>query len=245
MRQGDEENGLCGGGAVLVKDGGDRGPPSIVVGMLCRFLGTRFVVCPRNEFVSHVGAHACASSVSVRLSLGDDTVKMVVSIKPARGSHYVAEFVERLSVVFRDVSCPQLDKNIVFTAAVARWACPRLMRITFVQVPCSGLRGCGTATSLSVAAAAMTFCGIAGAVYKRATHTASAGHVRMVFWPRHITVITGPTTEVVTIAESVESRVDAATGLFVYSVCTPRASSSLDEAIVRACQVLQISVMRP
>ena len=223
MRQGKAANGLCGGGAVLVKDVGKRGPPSLVVGMLCRFLGTRFVACTRNEFVSHVGAHACASSVSVRLSLGHETVKMVVSIKPARGSHYVTDFVERLSDIFCDVSCPQIDKNIVFTAAVARWACPRLMRITFIQVPGSGLRGCSTATSLSVAAAAMTFCGIAGAVYRRATHTASAEHVRMVFWPRHITVITKTTTEVVTIAESVESRVDAATGLFVYSDCTHRA----------------------
>lgn len=219
--------------------------PSVVVGMLCRFLGTRFVACTENEFVSHVGAHACASSVSVRVSLGDATVKMVVAIKPERGRPYVTEFVEQLSVIFCGTSCTKLDKSVVFTAAVARWACPRLMQITFIQVPHSGLRGCSTATSLSVAAAAMTFCGVGGAVYSRATHTASTKQVRMVFWPRHITVITDMTTEVVAIPDSIEAHLDAATGLFVYKDCTTRVSSALDETIVQACQVLQISVMRP
>lgn len=220
--------------------------PALLCGLLCRFLGTRFVASTRHGMVCHVGAHGSVSSVNLRLDFMNSTIKFVVTIKPESGSDLVTTF----SCAFRDIHdsvCdPRVDAAVVFTAAVARWAYPRLMRTTFIQIPRSGLRGCVSATAVTIGAAAMGFCGMAGALYHHNTHTATANGMKVVFWPRHITVNVGGAQDVVYVPDSVTTRSTRCNGrvCYVYIESETNTPNNLDELIVQTCRVMQTSVTR-
>ncbi len=221
--------------------------PALLCGLLCRFMGTRFVASTKHGMICQVGAHGNASSINLRLDFMKNNIRFVVTINPEDGSPLVTQF----SCPFRDIHASvcddRVDQSVVFSAAVARWVCPRLMRTTFIQIPRSGLRGCVSATAITIGAAAMSFCGKSGALYHHNTHTATVKGIRVVFWPRHISVNTEMTQEVVYIPDSVATQKTICNGkpCYVYVERETNTPNNLDEVIVQTCRVMQISLTRP
>jgi hypothetical protein len=226
-------------------DEGSGDSPPLLCGLLCRFLGTRFVASTRYGMVCQVGAHATSSAVGVRLDFAADTIKFVITVKSQTGSDLVTKFSCSLCSLYAPVDDGRIDAGVVFTASVARWAYPHLVRTTFIQIPRSGLRGCASATAVSIGAAAMCFCGKAGALYHHNTHTATAKGVKVVFWPRHITVDVAGAQGIVHIPDSVVTRRTRFDGracyLYADGVGT---TNNLDEVIVQTCRAMQGCITR-
>jgi len=217
---------------------------SVVCGLLCRFMGTRFVASTTDHMICAVGVHASPCSVRARVRFGTTSISMIITITQASGSHSTKASHFDHATTHSHVNVVGIDNAIVFTAAVARWACPQLMRTTFLQVPRAGLKGCNSITSLTIAAAAMTYSGQGGAEYNVQSHRASCGRVSLAFWPRHITASHGAVTKVVHIPVSVCSRVFHDGSFYVYSECAVFAPDDVDEILVQTCRALQQCVMR-
>lgn len=218
------------------------GRPPLLCGLLCRFLSTRFVACTRHGLICQVGAHGSTSAVGVHIEFLHSTIKCTVTIKPETGNDIVRAFSCSLHDVYTSVGGSGVDSDVVFTSAVARWACPQLMRTTFIQIPRSGLRGCVSATSTTIGAATMSFSGKNKSLYHHDTHTATADGVSVVFRPRYITVVAGTTRDVVYIAESVSAHLTTHNGkeCYLYFDREVNGPNNVDEVIVQTCRVMDV-----
>ena len=216
-------------------------------GLLCRFMGTRFVTSTAHGMVSTVGTHCSASAVSVHVEMHARHVACVVTVRSNtnhvttyRHSHTLGGFDD----CSRDAPSDELD--VVFTAAVARWVCPLIMKRTFISVPRSGVRGCHAITPPALAAALFNFCGVKAFVYDSlraaATSTWCVGNAQgcltAVFGARHITLSTGARRDSVHVPAGVVA--ECPTGVpSAYVDTTSSTQNELDEMIVLVCQSAQ------
>lgn len=211
-----------------------RASPDLLCGLLCRFLGARFVAASRSRFVCQIGAHAMAKAVTVHISMRGGDVLMQVVIVPDTGGNVCTSYSCRYPRAAD--RGPGGDSDVVFTARVARWVVPILMRTTFVQIPHSGARGCAAVASHTLAAAAFAYAGGGDKFeYDSRAHRATSGSVALLFWARHVSLVC-PAGEFV-VAVPISTMACDAGEYMQYTEADESGHNGVDELVVQTCQM--------
>ena len=211
-------------------------PPSLLCGLLARFVGARFVAASRSTFVCQIGAHSMASAVTIHFVMTSSTVRMTVYIKNNAGKVYskTNSIINDSSVAFG----PSFDADVVHTALVASWAAAILVRTTFMQIPYSGTPGKKSVTSVTIAVACFRFCGNTIRDYSALGHIATGGRATVTFWPRHVSFKVGDFSDVVHIPHEIGAHDSGDYMRYTYNETVVR--NVVDELIVQSCQTLCI-----
>jgi hypothetical protein len=224
----------------LFKCAKDKTPP-IHCGLLCRFIGARFVAATASTFVCQISASANVNAVTLHFRMSNGVVHLTVSVL----NEDDCTLITKKSLKTDKLKWTRLRTNatvgLIYTSHVAQWACPIVAGATFMQIPHSGMRGCTILTSYTLAACAFAFAGFTTFTYDSTLHIAESSGVRIYFWPRHISVKihTREYADIVPIIDGIAVSKDA--DAFVYLDSLARRYHVIDEFIVQTCRTVVLA----
>jgi len=212
----------------------------LLCGAFCRFVGSRFVAAGEHHCVSQIGAHAASRAVMLHVHVSATEVSMGITLSSRVGDSIVYSHTTRLPDG-RSSVCGDADQDVLFTVWVARWAAPRLARVSFIQAPHTGIRSIDHVTSFTIAAAAFSFSGLHTFEYNPSRHCAKSGDTTLTFLPGSV-IIRCASRNYVDECRFGRGVVSCGNAMYIaYSTDAPRGVAVIDSTLVEVCRCLVIS----
>lgn len=199
--------------------------PSLLIGLLCRFLGARFVVSTKTGFVAAIGRSAHSHQVKITVKYTGTRVAADIAITNMGGSQ---------SVRSTSMPVPHETKDAPLTSAVAAWIIPHIAAVTGPALSDPGIASVSRITRLELLDTIAAFAGSPLRVDSQGkTWT---GKKNIVLWPRHIVIKTKKGDRVTPFPPAVEMAYTD-NGDFAYtSVAARSPAHAVDAMIVDACR---------
>lgn len=199
--------------------------PSILVGLLCRFLGARFVASSQSGCVAVVIQPAQMHHIRIRVSYTAERIYLEITVNGPDGA---------ASIRKSSTTPPQETNDAAFTSAVAAWIIPHLAA---VAGPSTSEPGISSVKRISRADLLVAIAAFSGHPLKTDnTGKSWAGKKNIVLWPRHIVIKTKKGDQITPFPSSVEMK-STDDGDFQYAPTTPHAPAhAVDTLIVDACR---------
>jgi hypothetical protein len=199
--------------------------PDLLIGLLCRFMGARFVVSTKNGFVSVIGRASKKNQVQVQITSTNSNLTLLISVITASGTTPVRQ---------RTLAIPNIQKDAPFTSAVAAWVIPHIAAVTGPSFSEPGLTSLQRIARMDLLESVAAF---AGNTLRFDNHgKVWCGKKNLVLWPRHLTVRTKRGEKISTFPITVEIS-NADSGEFEYRAQHQQAfRGGVDSMVVDACR---------
>jgi len=199
--------------------------PDLLIGLLCRFMGSRFVVSMKNGFVSVIGRLSKKNQVQVQITVAGTKLTVLISVVTASGTTPVRQ---------RSTTLPKFQRDAPFTSAVAAWVIPHISAVTGPSFSEPGIFSLKTIDRMDLLTSVAAFNG--HALTFDSQGKAWSGKKNLVLWPRHMTVRTKKSERTSTFPISVQL-CHSDSGEFQYTAQHHQACpGGVDMMVVDACR---------